>query len=334
MSLSAGWNLKSGNINLKNCSEDYIWSKFNYVFSDSSRKRNTYKFGLIKAILDNLFNMNQIGDSYFLSYISLFEKFSQNYWNLIVKYKLKQMRPDGKSVYSKIEQIFQQAVKENRIIAELEFESLNEDEKNQIIQNVLKVCKRNVVGALYNDVDGVLYGFDLAGDGLYIGYDAYCFMLKYKSELERLNYYSWAKFLEKVNDDNALIRVIDKLELSTPKRSDLSIYREILRKEFEENTCFYCGKKLSGIIHVDHFIPWSYVKDDKMWNFVLACNSCNCRKNNKIPSKDFLIRILERNKKANLSSNNLVVEDFRNYDELKMKRLWKYSQLSGYVQMN
>lgn len=68
-------------------------------------------------------------------------------------------------------------------------------------------------------------------------------MLKYKYELEKLNYYSCARFLEQINDDNALIRVIEKLELATPKRGDLSIYRDILRKEFEENTCFYCGKK-------------------------------------------------------------------------------------------
>lgn len=51
-----------------------------------------------------------------------------------------------------------------------------------------------------------------------------------KAELERLNYYSWARFLEQINDDNALIRVIDKLELSTPRRENLSVYREILRR--------------------------------------------------------------------------------------------------------
>ena len=65
----------------------------------------------------------------------------------------------------------------------------------------------------------------------------------HKAELEKLNYYSWAKFLEQVNDDNSLIRVIDKLELATPRRENLSVYREILRKEFEEDTCFYCAKK-------------------------------------------------------------------------------------------
>ena len=52
----AGWNLKCGSITEYYPNEDGIWSLFNYVFSDSSRKRNTYKFGLIKSLLDNAFN--------------------------------------------------------------------------------------------------------------------------------------------------------------------------------------------------------------------------------------------------------------------------------------
>ena len=51
----AGWNLKCGAITQTNVNEERIWSLFNFVFSDSSRKRNTYKFGLIKSLLDNSF---------------------------------------------------------------------------------------------------------------------------------------------------------------------------------------------------------------------------------------------------------------------------------------
>ncbi len=54
----SGWNLKSGEIRDFTVSEERFWALFNYVFSDSCRKRNTYKFGLVKAILDNLFNLD------------------------------------------------------------------------------------------------------------------------------------------------------------------------------------------------------------------------------------------------------------------------------------
>ena len=154
-------------------------------------------------------------------------------------------------------------------------------------------------------------------------------MLKYKAEIEKLNYYSWAKFLEQINDDNALIRVIDKLELATPRRDDLSIYREILRREFEGDICFYCKGELKRKVHVDHFIPWSFVKDDKMWNFVLACPRCNERKNNKIPPKECLVRIESRNKKIRLLDNAIVQADFTEYNDELLERMWHYAKLSG-----
>ena len=37
----SGWNLKQGDITEYVVSEDRIWSLFNYVFSDASRKRNS-----------------------------------------------------------------------------------------------------------------------------------------------------------------------------------------------------------------------------------------------------------------------------------------------------
>lgn len=208
-----GWELKSGSITEYNVGEDRIWSLFNYVFSDSSRKRNTYKFGLVKSLLDNVFNGQNIENGIKYTYEELFSRFAENYWNLVIKYDLRQMRKDGKSIYSKIEKILMLAITENPTLALLEFEMIEDSTKLSIIKKVTSECKKCVVGAL--------------------------------------------------------VKVIDKLELSTPKRENLSVYREILRREFEEDTCFYCGKKLQNNMHVDHFIPWTFVKDEKIWNFVL-----------------------------------------------------------------
>ncbi|MCI2044628.1 MAG: HNH endonuclease, partial [Mageeibacillus sp.] len=285
--------------------------------------------GLIKSILDNLFNGLVCSEGIFYSYEELFERFAENYWNLVVKYDLRQMRPDGKSIYSKVENILKQAASEEIVLSEIEFSSIDMKRKQSIIKKVTTECKSCVVGALYNDFDGVIYSFDLKEKGLTLNPVVHEFMLKYKAELEKLNYYSWARFLEQVNDDNALIRVIDKLELATPRRDNLSVYREILRREFEQDTCFYCGKKLSRQIHVDHFIPWSFVKDDKVWNFVLSCSTCNTQKNNKVPSRDYLVKIENRNKKIQLLKDEIIQEDFECYSENMMERMWAYAKLSG-----
>lgn len=326
----AGWNLKCGSITEYEVSEERIWSLFNFVFSDSSRKRNTYKFGLIKSLLDNVFNGAQCENGVFYSYKELFERFAENYWNLVVKYDLRQMRKDGKSIYSKVETIFLNEIEIQPIISTLEFGSIDECTRKKIVLKVTAECKTCVVGALYEDFEGIIYSFDLKEKGLTLNYCIYDFLLKYKAEIEKLNYYSWARFLEQINDDGVLLRVIDKLELATPRRDDLTIYREILRHEFEEDTCFYCGKKLQRKIHVDHFIPWSFVKDDKMWNFVLSCPNCNERKNNRVPRKDYVVLIEKRNKKMRLSKNLVVQTDFAEYSEGLIERLWHYAKLSGF----
>ena len=247
----------------------------------------------------------------------------------MVKYNLRQMRADRKSVFSKIETILKSEIAENALLASFEFETVEDEKKNRIIKKVTTECKKCVIGALYEDFDGIIYSFDLKSEGLTLNFAVHEFMLKYKAELEKINYYSWAKFLEQVNDDNSLIRVIDKLELATPRRENLSVYREILRKEFEEDACFYCGKKLQTGIHVDHFIPWSFVKDDKIWNFVLSCPACNLKKNNKIPSPDYIVKIEERNKRIQQVENVIIQNDFDVYSDDLIDRMWKYAKLSG-----
>lgn len=325
----AGWNLKNGVITEYALSEDRIWSLFNYVFSDSCRKRNTYKFGLIKALLDNLFNGTPQEKGVYFFYEDLFGKFAENYWNLVVKYDLRQMRPDGKSKISKVENILKEAIKNDGVIASLEYDALDAITKENIAKIVTKECKTCVVGALYKDFDETIYEFDLSSPGLLLNHCVYEFMQKYKMEIEKLNYYSWAKFLEQVNDSAALVRVIDKLEMATPRRKDLSIYRELLYKEFEENTCFYCGRKLQRKIHVDHFIPWSFVKDDKIWNFVLSCPSCNIKKKDKVAPFEYIIRVENRNKHLILENNRKIQKDFDGYNDGLLGRMWNYAKLSG-----
>ena len=221
-------------------------------------------------------------------------------------------------------------------------------------------CRKYVLGALYGDFGGKLYGFDQNGNFITLSQSAYEFLLKYKIELEKLNYYAWAKFLEKINEENVLFHLLSKLELSLPERTPLEIYRNILFSEFEECNCFYCGKKIGAKIHVDHFIPWSFVKEDKLWNFVLSCPECNIKKSNILPPQNTITRILERNRiilnasddrnnsKINLAAKSekfcqtrkiaetnstFIKAHFKNYNENLIPRLWQYAKFSGFRTM-
>ncbi len=268
-------------------------------------------------------------EAFFFTYEQLFARFAENYWNLVTKYHLRQMRPDGKSVFSKVELIIKEIADKDEIYGRLEFSSLDPSQRSWIISNVTAQCRKYVVGALWADFNGVIYAFDLKGQGLLLSHRVHEFFLKYKPELEKLNYYAWARFLERVNADSAVNCVLDKLDSATPRRSDLTVYRQILRQEFEENTCFYCGKKLGRSAHVDHFIPWSYVKDDKLWNFVLSCPTCNTRKNNKLPLTSSLLKIQSRNRVMMQSPDVLVQQDFAFYSDDLLDKMWHYAKLSG-----
>lgn len=290
------WNSKSGSLNPSSISDDEYWSLFNFVFSESCHKTSTYKFALLKSILDNLLNNTPGENGQLIFYSDLFAKFAESFWNLVVKYHLHQQKPTGEGKTSKIEQIFNEATAKNPILENLEFASIEENTKSALTQKVQAECRKYVLGALYGDFGGKLYGFDQNGNFITLSQSAYEFLLKYKIELEKLNYYAWAKFLEKINEENVLFHLLSKLELSLPERTPLEIYRNILFSEFEECNCFYCGKKIGAKIHVDHFIPWSFVKEDKLWNFVLSCPECNIKKSNILPPQNTIARILERNR--------------------------------------
>lgn len=326
-----GWNLREGILRDLKVSDDEYWSLFNFVFSDACRKTNTYKFGLIKSICDQIYDVYNDGNGLFLSYEKIFAKFAENYWNLVNKYKLKQMSYNGKSEFSKIEMILTAAVENCEIPENVGFQSLSEKDRNVITKNVTAECKKCVVGALYNDFEGKLYAFSLRGSGIFLSEDSYQFISKYKMEIEKLNYYAWARFLEKVNDDEALIRVLEKLDMATPQRKDLSMYRDILFNEFQEDRCFYCGKKLDKNVHVDHFIPWTFVKNDNLWNFVLACPKCNLKKSGSLVSKDYIVKIGSRNAavvEGVVTSPTIRIEFDGYYDGL-LERMWNYAKMSG-----
>ncbi len=326
----ADWNSPHGDIKKYIASEDDLWALTNYFFSDSCKKTSTYKFGFLKSILDSLFSGELTNRGYELSFFTLFSGFVENYWNLVTKYHLKQMRYNGSGELSGLELVFNKAVQKSLAIGDLEFMSLCEADRNTIIYEVIKKCKKNVVGAMYGNFDGMLYGFDLKEMMIWINPVSYEFLLKHKFELDKLNYYAWAKYLEKINNDNVLVKVLDKLDEATAKRNDLSKYREILRREFEQDRCFYCGKMITHNAEVDHIIPWKLVKEDRIWNFVLSCKSCNSKKNDKIPEKKIMIKVLERNERIHPETSELVATEMKEYSSEAMMRLWSYAKIGGY----
>lgn len=319
-----GFNLKEGQYEERNVSDDDMWSAFACVFSSKSRNDSSYKFGFLKSIIDNLYNVDV---DLKLTFNQLFSKFGEIYWNLILKHGLKQKAATNDNRETYLEQILHAATKKYKIQEPIPYESLTPEMMLEISHQVKVKCKKYVVGALFEDTNRLFYSFSKREEWIQINPVMYEFICKYKVIIEKLNYYEWARFLERVNEDSVTIKLLDKIDESA-KRNNLAIYRQILYEEFESKTCFYCRKPLSpDKIDVDHFIPWSFIKDDNLWNLVLACPTCNRKKSDKLPDDKYLVDLIDRN-------NNIIIEKHRsemqNYQDGKVRHVYNWAKINGY----
>ncbi|SEV99736.1 HNH endonuclease signature motif containing protein [[Clostridium] fimetarium] len=320
----AGFELKEGKYVNRLASDDDLWAALSSVFSSCSKNDSSYKYGFLKSIIDNIYNVDE---ELILSFDQLFSKFAEIYWNLILKYEIKQKSITNDNRQTHLEQILHETARKYKIYEGVPFESLPKKIIAEVSHKVKMKCKTYVVGALYEDTKQLFYSFSKKDEWIQINPLMYEFICKHKSIIEKLNYYEWAKFLEKVNNDSVMSHLLDKLDESA-KRNNLSAYRQILFEEFEERVCFYCGRKLSiGKIEVDHFIPWSFIKDDNLWNLVLSCSECNRQKSDKLPDKIYLNTLAERNNVIMIESNYGGMKNYRND---KLKYIYYWAKMNGY----
>ena len=116
------------------------------------------------------------------------------------------------------------------------------------------------------------------------------FLKKHWRAVELLAIGGWVKFTEQYS---SAPRLFEKIEGSA-ERKNLSKYRKYLLP-LHDGQCFYCGNRLEHKAHIDHFVPWVFVAEDKLWNLVPACPTCNSAKSSRLPMPDLLADICKRN---------------------------------------
>lgn len=285
------WDSKSGDL-IETFDNDELFDCFMNCFNSNHGKKTSYKFCLIKSILDNIFNCS----AFILSFNQLNKTFLKIYWNLICKYDLPQM--SEKNRISDVEKIIFEIKKEYNLDYNCDYDFIEYKIKSRYWDEAKDIFPKYVIGALYSDLKGKIYGFDKTKKIIYFSQKTFDFLINNKCLLEKVNYYSWIVWMETIlnRNDVEIGNLSLKLDLSSKRQS----LNEFKKKLFfhEKETCFYCGKKIiKSSCHVDHFIPWSFVKNDNIWNLVLSCSECNLKKNNKIPNYKYLIKLIERNNK-------------------------------------
>lgn len=282
------------------------------------KKDNTYKFALAKFLLDYSLKLQDIEGTK-IYYDEISEAFLKYYWFQECKYKIKQdFKQSSQPVVVTIIQSFwgtdyipdsyDNYFKKNKV-------------KKALIKEIEKKCLNDVIPRFQPDEYNSLYlhNHEKADKKYKIPSNDKKFILLQKDSILYLkdNYellhkaliLEWAKFLEKTNFTPKLIAKIE--HLGETKRNSLNKYKKILLEIDNDKKCFYCDCDLNeNDIHVDHFIPWSYVYDDEIWNLVLSCSTCNLKKSDYLASENSLIKIQTRNERFNLVQINKDISEY------------------------
>lgn len=292
---------------------------FNTIVSKGA-KDNTYKFALTKFLLDYS-NSIQQQNMYRISYNEIAEKFLEYYWFQECKYKLKQ---DFKiKRMPMIIRIIRKYCGEEYIPKS--YEKYFEDKQNlkqTIIYEIEKACLQDVIPRFQPINTYYLYNHfhTISSTGkkyklppkekryIEVRKEAKIFFKSNYNELSKILIYEWAKFLERTNFTPMLISKIEGLGLHN--RSSLTKYKSILLKQMNVK-CFYCNNDVkSNDIHIDHFIPWSYVYEDSIWNLVISCSKCNLKKSDCLAPNQYIQKIVDRNKIHRFNEYNKDVMEY------------------------
>jgi hypothetical protein len=277
---------------------------FNSILT-KGRKDNTYKFALARFLveysyqLDEHYIENNIRSNKIeaISFDVIARAFLKYYWHQICKYKIRQNFNTEKLplIVQIIHEIFgTQYIPES-------FDSMPKDKIINAERMIEKKCFQEVIPRFQNIPEGAKVTskkifYDYNNQTILVNPLALKFFKSDYSLLFKAILFEWAKFLEKIN--LGLPMIISKIENSNGIRKSLEKFKVLLLQYFDR--CFYCNNLLPveqrELIHVDHFIPWSYIFEDELWNLVLACRRCNLKKHSSLPVNTFMDKLIIRNR--------------------------------------
>ncbi len=265
-----------------------------------SRKDNTYKFALGKTLLDYCKGNPPTGQTQVITYDYLAGEFLKHYWYQRYKFRLKQDFHTKKT--PRIITILEQTFGEN---PPHKFEDLDQNDLRKAREGILDSVfglARQKKGMVIQRFQRTMEGNTIRDNTTFYDYDdekreitlkpkAHYFFRQNYGLLTRALLAEWIKYLERVN--HGLPMLAAKIDNEEAERGSLKQYRNAFFEYSKD--CFYCNGRLErDCIHVDHFIPWSYLFDNDAWNLVLACPSCNLQKSDSLPPKTFVDELIKR----------------------------------------
>ncbi|MBW4687973.1 MAG: hypothetical protein KME40_23455 [Komarekiella atlantica HA4396-MV6] len=106
-------------------------------------------------------------------------------------------------------------------------------------------------------------------------------------------YWEWLNYMQQRNPSTP--NVVNKLFMPQERDSlsnQTKYWKTIL--EHRDIECIYSRIKLDQKeISLDHYLPWSFVAHDQLWNLIPTTKYVNSSKSNNLPSEEYFIRFVE-----------------------------------------
>lgn len=106
--------------------------------------------------------------------------------------------------------------------------------------------------------------------------------------------WEWLEYMQKRNPSTPAL--VNKLFIPS-KRESLKKQTEYWKKvlgEHQETRCIYSNKILNkSKFSLDHYLPWSFVAHDQLWNLVPVAPEINSSKSNNLPSQKYFNNFIQ-----------------------------------------
>lgn len=265
-------------------------------------KSASYKPALLKALV----RCCQRSAELLISLDSIGHEFTKLYWNQTVVYHLRQAASLTKEA---------SAVKMIRKTSEefktRDLSALPAPARQALDARMSRLLTVNVLAAFHTSKPFRMHPlYDWKPGWNYVALEAaaHDFLRQHAQALELTANFYWAEFLENCN--RLAPRIVQKVSRDGGRRRSLRKYMKILIGDGSE-CCFYCGTALGAGARptVDHVIPWSFLLEEDLWDLVLACGRCNSAKSDSLPPRQFIEKLILRNKQLFDAGISLTVNE-------------------------
>lgn len=136
--------------------------------------------------------------------------------------------------------------------------------------------------------------YRIVGDSIELNSIWVEYLQKHQGILRGFIFWHLIKFVQKNNPN--VIGLSEKLQ--KPVQRDLGLANKFWRSYLNSNpncTCIYSGQVItSENLSLDHFLPWSYVAHDQLWNIIPTTRKVNSTKSNSLPSLELYFEAFAR----------------------------------------